>query len=331
MVYQKAFTPLLYLLIGLFSFACNNKPQNDQNKVIAKIKKPTPEIDYTGNYVSTGYQDKAAGSDWVGVSVVRLSDSTIHVAVRSRIDIKKPTCTFDADAVKLSTNIYRSIANQVPIRYTFQDDKMTISAEDKAQEAALNYFCSGGASLADTYTRINGPLDEKQVDKSIFNKTLNLQNMGYTVTSIPDQGKHQLILEPYGLTINNDPIKMQFEGVIKNAEIEDLDADGFPEILIYVGTEKDPWIKQVIGFSPNKGKSLSAISFSNIESNPSVNTGYPRQDEFALVENTLVQRFKLYDPKGNSTKENSKIRQIQYKLKPGEASKQFVVDKVLEY
>jgi hypothetical protein len=39
-------------------------------------------------------------------------------------------------------------------------------------------------------------------------------------------------------------------------------------------------------------------------------------DEFAVFEGSFIQRFNLYDDKGKKTE---KMRQIQYKLKAGEA------------
>lgn len=55
--------------------------------------------DYEGTFVSDGYQERSRGYDWVGVSISALSDSTAHVAVRSRVDQKKATCTFDSDKI----------------------------------------------------------------------------------------------------------------------------------------------------------------------------------------------------------------------------------------
>jgi hypothetical protein len=263
--------------------------------------------------------------------VENLTDSTIHVAVRSRKDIKKPTCTFDANALMIADQRYQSVHDGHVILYTFKGKQLVISAEKKESEGYLNYYCSGGASLADTYTKIDEALDEKQVDPTIFHKTLNLLQMGYVVSSAMKNGATQLIVEPYGLKGSNESIKQQLEGAIQNAEIEDLDRDGYPEVLIYVAPAKGEKVSQVVGFSPNQGKSLSFISFPSIADNPKINKGYDGHEEFAIVENTLVQRFKLYDNTGGTRKETGKMRQIQYKLRPGEASKQFVIDKVIEF
>ena len=50
-------------------------------------------------------------------------------------------------------------------------------------------------------------------------------------------------------------------------------------------------------------------------------------EEMAVVENTFVRRF----PICKQGKASQQIRQIQYKLKPGEAMWQLKVDKMLKY
>jgi hypothetical protein len=80
----------------------------------------------------------------------------------------------------------------------------------------------------------------------------------------------------------------------------------------------------VIGYSPNKGKSLSQIYFPELDKNSAALKGYMGHDEFAIVENSLVRRFKIYD---SNAKPTAKIRQLEYKLKPGEATKKFVLNK----
>jgi hypothetical protein len=54
-------------------------------------------------------------------------------------------------------------------------------------------------------------------------------------------------------------------------------------------------------------------------------------DEFAMVENTFVQRFPIYNPGDTNAEPTGGTRQIQYKLVDGEASRLFEVDKVVEY
>jgi hypothetical protein len=45
----------------------------------------------------------------------------------------------------------------------------------------------------------------------------------------------------------------------------------------------------------------------------------------------LTHRFPIYLDGDTNSKPSGKLRQIQYKLKDGEASRVFVVDKIVEY
>jgi len=124
---------------------------------------------------------------------------------------------------------------------------------------------------------------------------------------------------------------MEIDGSVTNAEIEDLNSDGFPEVLIYTTSAGSGSYGNVIGYSVNNGKSISQIYFPGIADNPKANKGYMGHDEFAIVETTLVQRFQLYNPGDPNSSPTGNIRQIQYKLRDGEASRKFVIDKIVEY
>jgi len=54
-------------------------------------------------------------------------------------------------------------------------------------------------------------------------------------------------------------------------------------------------------------------------------------DEFAVIENTLVQRFPIYKKGDSNAKPTGKTRQVQYKITAEEAGWTLKIDKVLEY
>jgi hypothetical protein len=54
-------------------------------------------------------------------------------------------------------------------------------------------------------------------------------------------------------------------------------------------------------------------------------------DEFAVVENTLVRRFPVYKDGDSNAAPSGGVRQLQYKLKPGEANWQLKLDRRVEY
>ena len=114
-----------------------------------------------GDYVSDGYDKRQQGNDWVGVMIRPSGSEQIDIKVRSRSDIKKPTCNFDGKATLMGQDnahgiIFQTIANDSVTFLQFKEDKLTIDAQNKY---ALNYFCSGGATLAGDYQKIDGSLN----------------------------------------------------------------------------------------------------------------------------------------------------------------------------
>ncbi|MGB5190195.1 PliI family lysozyme inhibitor of I-type lysozyme [Robiginitalea sp.] len=164
-----------------------------------------------------------------------------------------------------------------------------------------------------------------------FQKILTLQDITFDITTIGDGSVSELTIEPTGLEIDNQKIALEIEGQVVNAEIEDLNSDGFPEILIYTVSAGSGSYGDVIAYSVNNGKSISQIYFPDITENKEAGMGYMGHDEFAVVETSLVRRFPVYKPGDSNSNPTGGTRQIQYKLQDGEASRLFVIDNISEY
>lgn len=166
---------------------------------------------------------------------------------------------------------------------------------------------------------------------SSFQKKLSLQNISFEISTISKGSFQELKIKPYGLEIDNSEIIKTLDGRIVNAEIGDLNSDGFPEILIYTVSDGSGSYGDVIGYSVNNGKSISQIYFPPISENLKINKGYMGHDKFAIVEKTLNQWFQTYNQGDTNANPTGNIRQIQYKLIDGEASRKFVIDNIIEY
>ncbi len=168
---------------------------------------------------------------------------------------------------------------------------------------------------------------EIKKDSVLFSKKLSFQNISFEIKGF----KNHLLITPYGYLVDNRPVSKPIDGTITNAEIEDLNSDGFPEVMIYITSYGSGSYGTLIGFSSNSNKSMSEVAFPTSIDNPKINKGYRGHDEFAIVETNVVQRFPIYYEDDTNSKPTGKMRQIQYKLKDGEASKLLVVDKIIEY
>ncbi|KAB1071093.1 hypothetical protein F6U93_01505 [Tamlana haliotis] len=164
-----------------------------------------------------------------------------------------------------------------------------------------------------------------------FQKTLSLQDITFDIKTTGEGSIQQLSIQPKGLELDNQEIVLEIDGEVINAEIEDLNSDGFPEILIYTISAGSGGYGDVIGYSANNGKSLSQIYFPEISENKEAGIGYMGHDEFAIIETTLVRRFPIYKDGDTNNNPTGGTRQIEYKLKDGEASRLFVINKISEY
>ena len=322
---MKHFAIILFLFF--VALGCKNK----SDKTDTALKPKTTLQNIAGNYVSQDYEKRAGGYDWVAVIVDQPNDSSAHISVRSRADKKQPTCFFDVVAIVKDSVTLKSVVQNAIVLFKFENNSINIKTEKTEDKNVLNYYCSGGGSLAGTYHKTDSALDEKQIDQTVFKKTLSLQNISFDISATATGSLTHLTIIPAGLKIDNSAIKMDIYETIANAEIEDLNADGYPEILVYTNSAGSGSYGNVIGYSVNNGKTLSRIYFANIADNPKANKGFMGHDEFAIVESSLVQRFRVYNKTDNNATPTGNVRQIQYKLKDGEASRFFAVDKIVEY
>jgi len=132
---------------------------NDLGDNVSADKFSTDKV--SADYASADYDKRAQGYDWVGVIVRAESDRQIDIKVRSRSDIKKPTCHFDGKATLMGQDtahgtIFQATVNDSTAFFQFKDDKLIIDSTDKY---ALNYFCSGGGSLAGEYKKLAEDLE----------------------------------------------------------------------------------------------------------------------------------------------------------------------------
>jgi hypothetical protein len=164
-----------------------------------------------------------------------------------------------------------------------------------------------------------------------FDRTLALQGITFRVTCPNDSSLNRVTITPGGLEIDNAPVVREADGTVVGAEVADLNVDGSPEVYVYVQSAGSGSYGSLIAFSANRKKSLSEITLPPIADDPKASKGYRGHDEFTVIESTFVQRFPLYGEGDTNARPSGKMRQLQYKLAPGEAGWVLRVDKVVEY
>lgn len=270
-------------------------------------------------YVSDSYFKKNDGYDWVLVSLKQINNFEIKASVRSRADKKKPTCTFDDILYKRENNIYASYKEGKTILFKINDNSLSIEGGSVDDENILYYFCSGGATLKGDYKKLEGEIDKKQIDKTIYINSLTYNDFGFFI----EQKANKVSIFSSNLKYSKKPIINEIEGNIVFSEIADLNADGSPEVYMYIENQKENRVySSLLAYSVNNGFSMSEIYLAPLSHDKKAFDEYEGNDEFRVVENTLIRRFPIKD---------NKTKQIQYKLVAGEASWQLKIDKIMEY
>jgi len=164
-----------------------------------------------------------------------------------------------------------------------------------------------------------------------FDRQLELSGIGFHVTSPNVATGNTVNVAPAGLEIDNSPFTWDADGAVTRAEVADLDADGSPEVYVYVTSTDAAARGSVVAFSANKRKSLSSIYLPPMAETPAAAQGYQGHDEFAVVEGSLVRRFPIYAGEGAAASPTGKTRQLQYKLVPGEAGWLLRLDRTTDF
>lgn len=327
---NSSFSIIIIWFILFFVTGCTDNKEKDASKNVQELEEFSNKNIF-GNYVSSDYNKRNEGYDWISVNVTQKSLNSIGIKIRSRADKKKPTCTFDAIAYLSSNNEYKALEQGKTILINFDNNSLRITPEKESDIGLFDFYCSGGGSFVGSYTKINETLDRSQIDPTIFSKYLELQGISFYISSIERDNATLLTVTPSGLEIVNRPETTKVYGIVTEAEVEDMNADGSPEVLVYVHSKGSGTYGDVIAYSVNNRKSMSRIYFQPVTENDEINPGYMGHDQFSLVENYLVQRFPIYKKTDTNANPTGGIRQITYKLVDGEASRRFEVKSVVEF
>ena len=158
-----------------------------------------------------------------------------------------------------------------------------------------------------------------------------LQGVTFQVESPNDRSINQVIVRAHMSEGSLGLMQAEADGTITHVEIDDLNADGYPEIYVYVTSAGSGSHGSLIAYASNQNKFLSEIYLPSIEDNPEISQGYMGHDEFAVGEGTFVRRFPLYLDGDTNAESTGGTWQIQYKLDAGAAGWVLRQDRVVEF
>lgn len=204
---------------------------------------------------------------------------------------------------------------------------MLVAALTGCNETKLQDTPTAASSPTPVTSQLPAATGTPGAEATAFEKTLALQEHEFDVKF----ANGRVTVTATGDEMAGEPQVAEIDGTVVDAEVEDLDANGFPEVYVYVTNNDDQKSGKIIAFASNSGKSLTPIYLPPLDQVEGAMEGYRGGDEIRVVENRVVQRFSVYkegDPDGEPS---GGTRQVQWRLEPGEASWTMVVDKVENY
>lgn len=159
---------------------------------------------------------------------------------------------------------------------------------------------------------------------------LSLQGITFTVSSSGEGSARQLTIRTTGGRRPIAPIRQEILGSVSGVEVADLDANGLPEIYVFVTSAGSGSYGALVAYAVNRGStSITPIHLPELSGKAA--QGYQGHDSFAVIEQNVARRFPIYRPGDTNAKPTGGIRQISYQLVPGEASWQLKPVRVDQY
>lgn len=160
---------------------------------------------------------------------------------------------------------------------------------------------------------------------------LIVDDIAFTVQTSDAGSINQMTVQTVGPGLDIQQFTHELDGNAQRAEIADLDANGWPEIYIYISSAGSGSYGSLVAYAVNNGKSITPIYLPPLTDNPEASAGYLGHDEFAVIENRLIQRFPIYLEGDTNSNPTGGTRQLQYKLVPGEAGWILETERIMEY
>jgi hypothetical protein len=150
-----------------------------------------------------------------------------------------------------------------------------------------------------------------------YDSTMKIGKTGYRISCLnrtPE--KNVLNIRPIGFKSESREASIELKARVFAAEIDDLNNDGFPDIIIFI--EDAAGKKSIFPICSQDNERIAPIYFPDIMDDMELSKGYRGKDEYKLVEGVLFRKFPVF-PTDTAIKEpTNKIRQLMYRVVQGE-------------
>lgn len=161
--------------------------------------------------------------------------------------------------------------------------------------------------------------------------TVKVGKMGYKVDCKNKKyDENMLDIRPLGFTSDVKPMDFMIRGRVSKAEIDDLNGDGYPDLVLYIYMDSSAIFGTVYAFVSKTNKSVVPCFLPDPMMDGTINEGYKGHDQFSLMEGYLLEKFPIYKAGDDSNKPSGGIRAILYQLVPDEGDR-FKFEKMRTY
>jgi len=163
-----------------------------------------------------------------------------------------------------------------------------------------------------------------------IDSVLKIGNTGYHVSCRnKNVDENQLSISPIGFQAGAERLSFMLKGRLAHAEIDDLNSDGFPDLVLTIYSDSNAVFATVFAFLSEANKSITPCVLPDTRMDGKVNSGYRGHDQFGVMASYLQQKFPIYKP-GDTDKPTGGTRVILYQLVKDNDGK-FKFDKVRFY
>lgn len=162
----------------------------------------------------------------------------------------------------------------------------------------------------------------------VYSQTFTHKRQSYRVEVGSGVTSSTVTITPKGLTLSNKALKKDVDGLFTRAELADIDADGEPEVYVFMQSPEGLRRSEAIIVASDQGRRMVEVPVPDLASDAKNSTGYRGGDEFAIVGKVLARRFPLHDASGEPT---GTMRQMQYELVKGATGPELKLEHVAEF
>ena len=125
------------------------------------------------------------------------------------------------------------------------------------------------------------------------------------------------------------PYKSFIDNPVKTSILQDLDADGFPELVCFTQSVGSGSAGTVVSFSVLDCGAFVPIAFPLL-SNPQITSGYMGHDHFQLKKDSLFHSFPIYRERDSNARPTGGKRQLKYTLQSKLNGKSWILHEIIQ-